>query len=100
MRDKVSQNTKCSRILFYWDELGRHGINPEVSLTYMEYVFSVRRTWILRIIKGYVRYKRVELAHPELETSNIDAFVQKLFKTAQHERFEKRRELIKHNKLI
>jgi hypothetical protein len=90
MCDKTSKNTKCTRIAYYWDELSKHGIDPEISLSYMEYVFNVKRTWILRIIKGYVIYSKVELPHPEIESANVDAFVQKLYKNAHINQFKKK----------
>ena len=90
MCDKTSKDTKCTRIAFYWDELSKHGIDPEISLSYMEYVFNVKRARILRIIKGYVYYKKVELPHPEIESANVDAFVRKLFRSAHNQQFNKK----------
>lgn len=86
MRNSMRQNLKCTRIAFYWDELSRHGIDSEIALEFMEYQFCVNRSWILKIIKGYVHYKVIDLPHPEIETGTIDAFVQKLFRSAQRER--------------
>jgi hypothetical protein len=86
MSDKISRDTKCTRIAFYWNELSQHGIDPEVSLAYMEYVFNVKRARILRIIKGYVFYRKVELPHPEIESANVDAFVRKLYRAAHNEK--------------
>lgn len=86
MRSSMRQDIKCTRIVYYWDELSRHGIDSEVALEFMEYQFNVNRAWILKIIKGYVHYKKTKLSHPEIEASTVDAFVQKLFKCAQHNR--------------
>lgn len=90
MYEKTSKDTKCTRVAFYWDELTKHGIDPEISLNYMEYVFHVKRARILRIIKGYVNYTKVELPHSEIESANVDAFVRKLFRSAHNDHYKKK----------
>ncbi len=83
----MSEDVKYRRMMFYYDELSRHNIDIEQVLQFMEYIFDVKRTWIMRVVKGHVPFDRdAKLEHLDLDAKMIDAFVLKLFNKAKKER--------------
>jgi len=77
---------KRQRVLLYWSELSRHRVDCDVSLDFMTYMFSVKRAWIIRIVKTVNQKKTIRLEHYDLDCRMIDAFVEKLHRKAKRER--------------
>lgn len=79
-------NLKCTRIMLYYDELSRHKVDISAALEFMEYIFNVQGSWVMRIVKGAVNYESVILSNTDIDLMVIDAYVKKLHRKAVSER--------------
>ena len=89
MQNEELKLIKQQRILLYWNELGRHRVEPDACFEFMEYQFSVKRRTLLRIVKGSLPRNKTKLDHPDIDLITIEAFVKKLFNAAKKERYRK-----------
>lgn len=92
MRSKPLQDSKIKRMLLYWDYLGNLRLDPEASIDFVRYMFSVEERWIKVVIKTRrltePELMAIELEHMDIEYKLIEAYAQKLLSEGKKKRPE------------
>jgi hypothetical protein len=81
----VRRDQKFKRILIVFSALAKHGLDPDVCLEFMEYVFHLEKVYLTRIIKNYKLedFKDEKLPHLDIDMKMVDNYVLKLYTNAK-----------------